>query len=266
MHSSLYTKLSIAQPTSPHSNSNRGAPRYRRIGSNPNSPRIVVATRLRSRPNSSRNGARLAKITQAVNTDASARPTYTPVRTAPCTAASAFRPSVVVLPQITAPPSHSANNPALRQWLRQVGERWFGRTALISGAVYGGHEVPVLSSGLHRVVAESRREQQLCLKGLPEFSLPLRTIDAITGQIGFEVYGPGQVHQPAAVRARQHRGDHVLRGCGGESVFRSDDRGYRIVGLDGLAVSRDHAAHQIHVGLPKIKQPVVVGVARDLGE
>src|ERR1700687_395366 len=113
-------------------------------------------------------------------------------------------------------------NPDLRRWLRDVdNDRWAGR-AFIPRAVYGGHGVPIAVTGLYRRITIRGRGQQFRGQKLAPCALLLTSIDAISGQIGFKIYGPREVNKNRArCRAGKQGGDKTLRSSGGKDILRT---------------------------------------------
>src|SRR5437667_232491 len=76
-----------------------------------------------------------------------------------------------------------------RCWRDVDNDRRVGR-ALIPRAVYGGHGVPIAMAGDYRGITNRRCGQQIRGEKLAPSALLLTSIDAISGQIGFKIYGP----------------------------------------------------------------------------
>src|SRR5437879_13700989 len=94
--------------------------------------------------------------------------------------------------------------PGLRRWLRDVDNGRCAGRALISSAVYGGHGIPIAVAGLYRRITNRGRGQQILGEKLAPTALLLTSIDAISGQIGFKIDGPGEVNNNRATgRARK---------------------------------------------------------------
>src|SRR5204863_32057 len=103
--------------------------------------------------------------------------------------------------------------------------------------------------------------QQIRGEKLAPSALLLTSIDAISGQIGFEIYGPGKVNKNrAGGRAGKQGGHQALRGRGGKSVARSDRHRLRVRGLQLIAFHLYDTAHDVKVGMVENNGSVAVAV------
>ncbi len=151
--------------------------------------------------------------------------------------------------------------------MRDSSIRGRARCAFVTGAVDGGHTIPVAVAGLHRRITKSRGEQKIRGQQLAPSALLLTPIDAITSQIVFQIDGPGEVDLERARRsAREDSGDEVLRGGGRENVAGSDNDGNRVTGFERIVLRDDDAADGVDIGLAKIEGSVAIAVLERRGE
>src|SRR5205814_6876356 len=85
------------------------------------------------------------------------------------------------------------------------------------------------------------------------YAFLLTSIDAITGEIGFQIDGPRQVHdERGRSRPGQHGGNEVLRRSRRKSVKGRDGDGLGVVGLDFISIHGNNAADDVNVTFPKL--------------
>src|ERR1700726_3699620 len=95
---------------------------------------------------------------------------------------------------------------------------------------------------LYRGITIRRGEQQIGSKKLARRAFLFTPIDAITGQVGFKIDGPGQVDFGRLGRAPYNdSGDNPLRDRRRKDVAWGDYRRIGVAGFDRIAYSRgDH--------------------------
>src|SRR5262245_7920882 len=96
-------------------------------------------------------------------------------------------------------------NPGSRRWLRDVDRNLRTGRAFVSGAVDSGHGVPKAMPRLDRRITNCRSEQHFGSKRRAPCALLLTSIDAVAGQVGFCVDGPGEVNLERATGAGENR-------------------------------------------------------------
>src|SRR5216683_3195435 len=95
--------------------------------------------------------------------------------------------------------------------LRNVGEHGRAGDAFVPGAVDGGDAIPIMAFEPYRSITIRRGEQQVRRDELAWIAFLVAAIDAVAGEIGFRVDGPGEIDFDGAVNGRSDRGDDVLR-------------------------------------------------------
>src|SRR5215469_6853945 len=151
----------------------------------------------------------------------------------------------------------------LRRWLRDVNRNGTARRALVSPAVQRRHRIPVTASLSDRAVTIRRRWQQIRCDKLAPRAFLLTSIDAITGEIVFEIDGPGKVNDESGRSLPgKHCGDDVLRRGGRKRVERGDDDWLGVVGLNFVSIHGNDAANDVNVGLAEFKLRIAVAVCR----
>src|SRR5258707_5014125 len=96
---------------------------------------------------------------------------------------------------------------------------------------------------------------------MPAFALLLATIDAVAGQVVFQIDGPGEIFAYCSIFGENFRNDEILRRDGRKSISRSDQGRHRIVGLDGISTCDYQAAYLIYIRLCKIEERVLIRIA-----
>src|SRR5258705_10853745 len=90
------------------------------------------------------------------------------------------------------------------------------------------------------------------------FALLLATIDAVAGQVVFQIDGPGEIFAYCSIFGGNFRKDEILRRDGRKSISRGDQGRHRIVGLDGISTGAFQAACLVYVRLCNIEKGVLV--------
>src|SRR4051812_27177904 len=128
------------------------------------------------------------------------------------------------------------------------------RGALVTGMVDGSHAVPIAMTGLYRGITIGWGEQQIGSHKLAGCVLLLTPIDAITGQIRFYVYGPGDVDFGRVSRSPDNSSGNHVPGCGWrEDILRGHQGGGGVAGLERVPLGNDYGANGIEIGLAKIE-------------
>src|SRR5258708_2007865 len=92
------------------------------------------------------------------------------------------------------------------------------------------------------------------------FALLLATIDAVAGQVVFQIDGPGEIFAYCSIFGGNFRNDEILRSDGRKSITRGDKGRHRIVGLNGIPACDHQAAYLIYVRLCKIEERVLIRI------